>query len=139
MNEFDFWKFFHDGGLEEISGHVPGTVVVTISIRYIRSRFPGPGTGFVITLANCNQFEYTPYDEPPCTDFQEILRLDPEILSLAGNSDTVVINCTMGTLTLSYSSASIALDTGGTVLPAQLAQASRDYWEEFESRGEKNA
>lgn len=133
MSIGEVWKFMHDGGIERIDGCVPGDVTVFVSIRYLRQRFPGAGTGFLITLTNCTRFEYAPYDEPPCRDLAAIIRLEPEILSLASD-DPVVVNCAMGTLNLTYDSASVALDTGAPISTAQLSEASSSYWDEWSRR-----
>jgi hypothetical protein len=51
-----FWEFMHDGGIENITGQVPGKVSVEISIPYLRQQFPGVGVGFRIDLSDCEQF-----------------------------------------------------------------------------------
>ena len=133
MGISEIWKYLHDGGIERIDGLVPGDIDVIVSIRYIRQRFPGDGTRFVVTLANCTRFEYEPYDEPACSDLSEIVRRDLEILSLE-SAEPIVVNCVMGTLNLAYAGISVALDSGAPVSVAELAAASYSYWNEWSQR-----
>jgi hypothetical protein len=136
MSISEIWKYLHDGGIENIEGSVPGDVVVHVSIRYLRQRFPGDGTGFIITLSDCMRFEFEPYDEPACNELAEIVRLDPEILSLQ-NADPVIVNCVMGTLNLAYAHATVTLDSGMPVSLEELDAASKAYWEEWSQRNRK--
>ncbi len=136
MSSSEVWKYLHDGGIENIEGSVPGDVSVHVSIRYIRKRFPGDGTGFIIRLSNCTRFEFEPYDEPACTELAEIVRLDPEILSLQ-SADPVVVNCVMGTLNLAYTHATVTLDSGVPVSLEELDAATKTYWEEWSQRNRK--
>jgi hypothetical protein len=136
MSISEVWKYLHDGSIESIEGSVPGDVAVHVSIRYMRQRFPGDGTGFILTLSNCTRFEFEPYDEPACDELAEIVRLDPEILSLQ-SADPVVVNCVMGTLKLAYTNATVTLDSGVPVSLEALGAASAGYWEEWSQRNRK--
>lgn len=134
--EFEFWRLLHDGGIEAIHGEVPGVVSVKISIRYLRQQFPGDGTGFRVDLVNCCEFAYCEYDSTPVTDFDAIVALDPEIVSVENDANRVVVNCVMGNLTTSYEGVSIYLDTGEEVLIDELSAASKAYWDSW---AEKNS
>lgn len=136
MGISEVWKYLHDGSIESIEGSVPGDVVVHVSIRYIRQRFPGDGAGFIIRLSNCTRFEFEPYGEPACNELAEIVRLDPEILSLQ-SADPVVVNCVMGTLNLAYAHATVTLDSGIPVSLEELDAASAGYWDEWSQRNRK--
>jgi hypothetical protein len=119
--------------MEEIQGPVPGDLTLRVSIRYLRKRFHGDGTGFLITLHDCTLFQYEPYDEPAITDLAAIQSAGLEILS-AEPDDPLPISCVMGSLFVRYSSASVALDTGGAVSLTDLQEASRSYWREWSER-----
>jgi hypothetical protein len=133
MDSSAVWRFLHDGCIESIQGSVPGDIVVFVSIRYVRERFSGNGTGFNITLFGCTGFEYEQYDEPPCSDLLRIVELEPELVSVESDSP-LVVNCVMGTLRISCSSCSVALDTGGQITSSQLERAFRGYWDEWSAR-----
>jgi hypothetical protein len=130
----EFWGLLHDGGIEAISGAVPGVISVEISIRYLREQFPGEGVGFRIELIDCWRFEYQEYDSTPITDIEAIVALEPEIFGFGKGAHTVVVNCVMGTLTMSYGTASIYLDSGEEVSFDELAAASKAYWDAWAAR-----
>jgi hypothetical protein len=130
----EFWGLLHDGGIEAVSGTVPGVISVEISIRYLRQQFPGEGVGLRIELIDCWRFEYQEYDSTPITDIARIVALGPEIFGFGTGPQPVVVNCVMGTLTMSYGTASIYLDSGEEVSFDELAAASRAYWDAFAVR-----
>ena len=130
----DFWRYLHDGGIDTISGTIPGTITLDISIQYLRNQFPGQGEGFHVSLFNCWRVEYQEYDQEPTTDFDAIVAAEPEILGLQEGSGPVVVNCVMGVLKLSYESASISLDSGEAISFEELATASAEYWDAWSRR-----
>ena len=134
----EFWGILHDGGINHIDGVVPGTVAIDISILYLRQQFPGEGSGFKVILENCTRFECAEYDSSPVYDFATIVALDPEILELEQAADPTVVNCTMGTLTLSYASAAVYLDSGTPVSFDELAAASTAYWNAWQAGIERD-
>lgn len=127
--EFEFWGLLHDGGIEAIHGEVPGTVSVEVSIRYLRRQFPGEGTGFRVDLANCREFTYCEYDSTPVMDFDAIVALDPEIVSVEKGASCVVVRCVTGTLSMSFEAAAVYLDTGEEVSFDELSSAGKAYWD----------
>lgn len=127
--EADFWGLLHDGGVESIAGEVPGTVSLEVSIRYLRQQFSGEGTGFRIVLSDCDHLVYQEYDSTPVENFDEIVGLEPEILGVEKGTYPVIVNCVMGSLTMSYGCASIFLDSGEEVSFDELAAASKKYWD----------
>lgn len=130
----EFWGILHDGGISHIDGTMPGTVSINISINYLRRQFPGEGTGFKVVLTDCTRFEFAEYDRELLHDFASIVERDPEILSLEHDGDPVVVNCTMGPLTLSYGAASLYLDSGVPVSFEELSSASEAYWKAWAAR-----
>ena len=66
-----FWRLLHDGGIESITGNIPGTVSLEVSIRYLRQQFPGEGTAFKVVLSDCDQLVYQEYDSSPVKDFDD--------------------------------------------------------------------
>lgn len=129
----EFWALLHDGGIESITGKIPGTVSLEVSIRYLRQQFAGEGTGFKVVLSDCDQFVYQEYDSSPVEDFDEIVGLEPEIMGVEKGTYPVVVNCVMGSLNVSYGAASIYLDSGDAVSLDELAAASKAYWDAWEA------
>jgi hypothetical protein len=129
-----FWGLLHDGGLKSVTGTVPGTVSVRVSIQYLRQQFPTEGEGFKIDLFDCTRFVYQEYDSPPVKDFDAIVALEPEIFGVDNGTECVIVNCVMGTLTIDYGAASIYLDSGAPVSIDELAVASLTYWNGWAAR-----
>jgi hypothetical protein len=127
------WNLLHDGSIERIDGSVPGDVSLFVSIGYLRNRFPGDGTGFVVLLSGCTHFAFQPYDESEISDLAAISALEPEILSAEPN-DPLEICCVMGTLLVRYKSSVVSLDTGAPVALSELDAASEAYWREWSAR-----
>lgn len=127
------WSLLHDGSIESIAGAVPGDVALQVSIRYLRDRFPGDGTGFVVRLLNCTHLSFEPYDGPSISDFPAIVALEPEILSAESN-DMLEVACVTGTLHLRYDAVKIFLDAGGEVALSELDSACRAYWDDWSAR-----
>jgi hypothetical protein len=129
MKMEEFWALLHDGEIKSIIGRIPGTVSLEVSIRYLRQQFPGEGTGFKVVLSDCDQLVYQEYDSSPVEDFDEMVRLEPEIVGVEKGIYPVVVNCVMGSLNVSYGAASIYLDSGDAVSFNELAAASKAYWD----------
>ena len=128
------WNVLHDGGIERIDGALPGEPTVHVSIEYLRNRFPGQGSGFVVHLRDCTQLAFQPYDGPETSDLPQIAALEPEILS-AEAGDPLEICCVEGTLRARYGAANVFLDNGVPVALAELASAAEAYWREWSARG----
>jgi hypothetical protein len=127
------WAAFHDATIEAIDGAVPGDVRLTIECQYLRQRFGGQGTRFVLTLKGCTLFAFTPYVGEPCVTLADIQEHQPEILYVEQRADLVLL-CTTGEITLSYDSARLALDNGQAITSEDLLQAARSYWQEWDSQ-----
>lgn len=124
----DFWRFFHDGVIDRISGSVPGNVVVEIEIEYLRQMFEGDGNSFNVNLTVCTKIEYSVYDGAPISDMQEIVSNEPEILYVNETEPEVILDCAIGRLVLNYADARVSLDSGQQVTYEELEQATKKYW-----------
>lgn len=134
-----FWNDFHDGGLESIDGVFPGDVTLGISVRYLREQFGGEGIGFVVKLADCSRFEYQEFGGDTVADPAQIIRMGGlEIYGLISDGELVVVDCVDGTLTMSYASANLFLDSGEPVSAAAVAAASTAYWDAFSKRNARD-
>lgn len=135
----EFWGMFHDGIITKLAGSVPGDVTIYISIEYLRKQFHEPGIGFKINLRGCKVFSYQEFDEKAETNLDAIAIKNPEILRVDLTDDFVQIDCVMGTLTTSYESASVFLDTGTAITYEQLESACDAYWEDWAARNKKSS
>lgn len=127
----DFWGIFHDGTITSAEGGVPGDVRLIVEIPYLRQMFPGEGKGFFVHLKGCSSIAFRPYDQPSVETLDGIAKAEPEILYVE-STDPVVLDCAGGTLSMSYQSASVSLDTGEYVDFPQLVKACENYWNAWE-------
>jgi hypothetical protein len=127
----DFWGVFHDGTITNAEGAVPGDVRLFIEIPYLRKMFPGEGEGFFVHLKGCSSIAFRPYDRPSVETLDGIVKAEPEILDVESTAP-VILGCTDGTLSMSYQSASVSLNTGEDVGYPQLLKACEDYWNAWE-------
>ena len=127
------WNLLHDGSIERVDGAVPGDISLHVSIPYLRSRFPGDGTGFIVHLLGCTRFVFQPYDEPEMSDLAAICAVEPEILSTEPG-DPLEICCVMGTLSVRYKSCALRVDSGTSITLSELDAASETYWQDWSAR-----
>src|ERR1035441_5048598 len=109
----DIWNLLHDARMVGAVGTVPGDVRLSISMNYLRRRFPDVGELFILTLHECTCLAYDP-DDPPgsITDLQAIATAKPEILKAQDWTDPNKVYCVSGTLRVLASAFSLALDNG---------------------------
>ena len=133
MSPSEFWNSFHDGTILNISGQVPGQVVLDVSIGYLRTRFPGVGSSFRVTLSDCTKFVYAPYDEGLVDDLSEIAKLEPMVLSV-DSKEPLKVDCVMGTLFMEYRAFTIVTDANQAISGGELKQASVEFWREWSAK-----
>ncbi|MFW3176546.1 hypothetical protein EX530_18250 [Xanthomonas phaseoli] len=127
------WGYLHDGSLDRAEGIVPGDLVLSVSLPYLRKYFQPEGDGFVLMLRGRTLFKLEDHDGAVLEDPHQIAERSPELLSIVSEAP-LAIYTTLGTLTLAYRSLELALDTGQTLPAASLAQASSNYWKGWSER-----
>jgi len=129
----DICNLLHDGSIDQAVGAVPGDVQLSISIDYLRRRFPEVSEHVVLTLHECTCLAYDP-DDPPgsLTDLQAIATAKPQILKAEDWTDPNKVYCVSGTLRVFASAFSLALDNGRIITFEELASVSEAYWREFD-------
>ena len=132
------WGVFHDGVIKRVEGTVPGTLVLSLEIRYLRAMFQGEGTSFSVRLDECTKLRYNEYDESPTTDLNKIQEREPEVLYVT-SEQPLVLDCVMGTLELAYGHMSVALDNGTQVSEQELVDACELYWKRWQERSAGDA
>ena len=121
------WGVFHDGVIQDIEGTLPGNLVLTIEIGYLRAMFEGEGSSFRVHLTGCTRMRYCEYDEEPTGDLNKIREREPEILYVT-SEQPLVLDCVMGPLELEYQQMAVTLESGVKVSDQELASASELYW-----------
>ncbi len=135
MNFFPtIWQVLHDGTIRAAEGSVPGDVCLTISIDYLRERFPDSGKFFRLTLHECTLFAYYNFGPPEFVGLSRIARFKPEILDAEMEGDINRIYCVGGILRLTAGSGSIGLDSGRVVELQEVLDAAEAYWTEWSAR-----
>lgn len=132
----ELWNLLHDGRIMRIDGAIPGDLSLHVSIGYLRTCFPGQGTGFIVHLAGCSQFAFTPYDEAAITDLADIAALSPWIVSCDPEAP-LEVHCAEGMLALRYDDATLSLDSGEAITLAQLDAAATAYWDAWSARRQR--
>ncbi len=121
------WGVFHDGVIQDIEGALPGNLVLTIEIGYLRAMFEGEGLRFRVHLTGCTRMRYCEYDEEPTVDLNRIREREPEILYVT-SEQPLVLDCVMGPLELEYQQMAVTLESGVKVSEQELVSASELYW-----------
>lgn len=132
------WGVFHDGTIERIEGAVPGSVLLSLEIPYLRAMFPGEGTSFHIRLDACTKLTYNEYDAPSTSDLNRVKQREPEILYVK-SEQPLVLDCVMGTLELAYATMSVALENGTRVSEQALVEACESYWKRWQESAAREA
>ena len=111
------------------------TLVMFVSIPYLRERIAPLGDSFVLRLSGFRHIELADSDgKKKDSELADISKSGIEILSAESEAMPVKISTTSGYLTLDFDRIEIALDTGREVSYEEIDQASSDYWQEWEAR-----
>jgi hypothetical protein len=130
------WELLHDGSIAEVTGSVPGEVRLALEILYLRELFPEQGTHFEVCLNGCTALRFTPWDEEPTEDFQDIVSRCIQVVEVR-NEEPLIIGCAEGVLELAYEEIQVFLPSGLEVLYDDLAKASEKYWKAFAARSKQ--
>jgi hypothetical protein len=136
------WNTLHDGEITVVA--LEGdTLVVFVSIPYIRERIPPLGDSFVLRLAGFRSVELADVEgRKKSSDFADLSKSGIEILSCDSKAMPVKIATTTGFLTLDFESVEIATDTGRVLAYSEVDRACSDFWEEWSAKAkeaQKNA
>ncbi|MEO8700700.1 MAG: hypothetical protein ABI867_11685 [Kofleriaceae bacterium] len=125
------WDLLHDGTIVQVERDLADTVTVWIECGFIRVRFADGGKRFVLRLAACTKFEYTPYDEPPISELAAIAASEPSINQGSYETGEIHVWGGAGVIRARYASLELELDTGRTLPIEELEQAVRAYWDDW--------
>jgi hypothetical protein len=132
------WNVLHDGVIVGFDGGVPGTLIVDISIAYLRKRFPDPGETIRLVLVDCTRFAYREYETDEfSTELPEIAAIGPEVVSASMKDGVCEVDCAGGTLEVVAAGGSICLDGGREVTLEELTTVADSYWKEWKEHWER--
>ena len=132
------WNTLHDGEITVLGREEPSTVVMFVSIPYLRRRLAPLGDSFALRLHGVRRFEFAVFDaEEITTSLDEIAESGLEILSTESQAMPVKIETTQGFLTVDFDSLDITLDSGQPVAHEQIDRVSAEYWDEWSAAHQK--
>ncbi len=132
------WNVLHDGRLIAAADTVPGNLQLLIEIKYLCGLLPTRAEHLVVTLVNCEQFQYQPYDDPVISDPRGIAALVLELLSAELVDDCLSVECSDGgcggRLLLRYRAADASTAEGQPLTQTELESAAERYWSDWQRR-----
>jgi hypothetical protein len=133
---FAIWNTLHDGKLTALTREEPDTVMMSITIPYLRKRISPGGDSFCLRLHGVRRIQFAGFGASYTDDYEEIASYSLWILSTDSDLMPVRIATAEGFLVLDFDSLHISLDTGQPISYEQLDRVSEEYWDEF-SRARK--
>jgi hypothetical protein len=142
----NIWYYFHDGLVVSIAGRVPGDVVFTIAILYIRERFLSEGEAIIVTLKNCTVLDFLSVDDGLLMEGSPFFSIEEEekafeILGRELKGEYEELFCELPyspsseydyrLLRLKYDNFLLHLDDGTLITLDELVQAWNGYWKSF--------
>ncbi|MBI5537992.1 MAG: hypothetical protein HY898_35040 [Deltaproteobacteria bacterium] len=88
-------------------------------------------------LERVREVAHTPYDEPLIADLQRISDLSPDLVKAEAATDGLTIWGSAGTLRTRYEALALRFDRGTPLAFAALADAARQYWDEWRKHWDK--
>jgi hypothetical protein len=132
------WNVLHDGIIIAVTGAVPGTVRLNVSIDYLCKRFPEGGENIQVTLTSCTRFAYRDENESEfTTDFSTIAAFEPWIVNAKLVEGLCVIDCNCGVFAVRADDGSLALESGRVITLQELIDVAEAYWKELSDRAKK--
>jgi hypothetical protein len=131
------WNTLHDGEITAIAYDGP-TLVLFISIPYLRVRLSPLGDSFSLRLSGIKLLEYEAFKgKEKLSDPSAISGMGLEILSTDSKSLPVKVSTTQGYLILDFDELRISLDTGQPVEYETVNRACGEYWDEWEAKAKE--
>ena len=90
------WNVLHDGVMVAAEGSLPGDLRLSIDIAYLCGHLPTAAGHVVVTLAECERFEYQPYREPPVSDPAAVAAIGLGLLTAVTADGEVSVECSDG-------------------------------------------
>jgi hypothetical protein len=106
------------------------TLVMFVSIPYIRERLAPLGDSFILRLHGFHSLEFDD-GKNKHSYLTEISKSGIEILSTDSESMPVKISTTSGFLTLDFDRIDITTDTGRSVSYEEIYKACFEFWEDW--------
>ena len=129
---FGIWNALHDGEITVVAREEPDSLIIFVSIPYVRRRIMPLGDSFCLRLGGFRSAGWSNDIGDSYSELEDMEGL--EILEVQSDSMPVKIQCAQGTLTLDYDSLEISLDSGQPIAPEEVYRAYEDYWNEWSAK-----
>lgn len=121
----ELWNLLHDGGVEQLTGRVPGDVIVRASLSWLTAEFQPASELLTVVLHGCVGIEYREFGQRGWrTGIGQLQGLPIELLSAVKSGDAIEVTASQGLLRLRYADAELRLDDGRLLSIAELAAAA---------------
>jgi len=128
------WRLLHDGSITVV-GLEGDTLIVFVSIPYLRGRLTPLGDSFALRLLGFRSVEIADGDgKTISTNLADLSNNGLEILGTESDSVPVKVLTTRGHLLLDFDALEVFLDTGRKVDVVEIDTASTAYWTEWEAQ-----
>ncbi|MFG6463708.1 hypothetical protein ACG04Q_19190 [Roseateles sp. DXS20W] len=127
------WNVLHDGEITAVS-RSGSAVTFFVSIGYLRRRFAPPGGCFALSLGEVSELHFHDFDGEVQTLEQQFETGRLDILGTESQRLPIVVDTSMGSMTLSFERFDLSLDTGQLVSFAEIDQVSDEYWRDWEGK-----
>jgi hypothetical protein len=133
---FSIWDVLHDGEITIMQREQPDSLLMFVSIPYVRRRIQPLGDSFRLRLDGFRGMLFShdnggeSYSDLDYVEGFEILEAKSETMPVA-------VQLTAGTLMLDFDSLEISLDTGQAISYEDVWRAAEDYWTEFGARAKE--
>jgi len=127
------WNLLHDGEITAVVRE-EDALTMFVNIPYLRRRLKPLGDSIVLRLEQVTEVTFASFGGEP-ESLDELLESGrPEILGTDSDEMPLLIETTMGRLTVAFAHFEMALDTGGPLDFEALDRAAIDYWSEWEKK-----
>jgi hypothetical protein len=138
--DVDTWNVLHDGRVIAAGGSVPGDLRLSVEIAYLCLHLPTKAEHLVVTLVDCEQFEYRPYQQPALAEPSAVADLGLELLTAGAGLDggCIIIECADGwyggQLLLRYTAAHLHTAEGHPLSQSEVESAAARYWSMWQQK-----
>ncbi len=121
------WNTVHDGSI--ISATMEqGTLTVDVEVLYLAERIDPQHTSIRLVFPGCTRFAYRPWEGGWHDDLDEIVSLEPEILSVSSFVPPVRVVCVEGELEMAAEGVRVLTQSDEELGVDGLEAVARAYW-----------
>jgi hypothetical protein len=133
---FGIWNALHDGEITIMAREQPDSLIMFVSIPYVRRRIQPLGDSFRLRLGGFRgmAFSYGSGDET-YSDLDYVEGF--EILEAKSDTMPATIQLAEGTLMLDFDSLEISLDSGQPISAEEVYRAYEEYWDEWSKKAQQ--